>query len=82
MEYNNLIWADGRFGQTPDSSLKIYQALPDDVKNHLDRIYDIDPDTADEMRHALTNGKEMIEVGVMRQAMIDFLNEHDERAIA
>lgn len=77
----NIIWADQAFGSSLDDSLEMYANLPDDIRNYLDRISDIDFDVAEELLSIVTDQTRPIEISVVRQRMVDFLREHDERVI-
>ncbi len=77
----NIIWADQAFGSSLDDSLETYANLPDDIRNYLDRISDIDFDAAEELLSIVTDQARPIEISVVRQLMVNFLSEHDERVI-
>lgn len=77
----NIIWADWAFGSSLDDSLEMYANLPDDIRNYLDRISDIDFDVAEELLSIVTDRACPIEISVVRQLMVNFLSEHDERVI-
>lgn len=77
----NIVWADQAFGSSLDDSLEMYANLPDDIRNYLDRISDIDFDVAEELLSIVTDRARPIEISVVRQLMVNFLSEHDERVI-
>ena len=77
----NIVWAEQAFGPSLDDSLEMYANLPDDVRNYLDRISDIDFDAAEELLPIVTDQARPIEISVVRRRMVDFLSEHDERVI-
>lgn len=77
----NIIWADQAFGSSLDDSLEMYANLPDDIRNYLDRVSDIDFDVAEKLLSIVTDQARPIEISVVRQLMVNFLSEHDERVI-
>lgn len=74
-----IIWANDMFAVPVEESLRLYNSLPAAMRYYLDSIYDIDPLVAEEFRYALTDSSEPLDHQEARQAMIDFLNENDER---
>lgn len=77
----NIVWVERAFGRSLDDSPEVYANLPDDVRNYLDRISDIDFDVAEELLSIVTDQARPIEISVVRQLMVNFLSEHDERVI-